>query len=251
MVSSMSNARRAPMLLVAAIVLAAGLIGGCGPSANGTLPVASPVPSASAPASPGPSTPGPMPSASIRPSSSVPGEVVLIDDPDLSLNLPPGWRSMAVDEIRAQVDDQMAVATPSAKASYTEILRQIDAGDVRAGAIGPSGFRPWQGTMVIEVTTAESLEAQIEASMRLQTAFSSPRSTIRTNVTLPAGPAMRIMVVADPPPGQEGLAIPARGIAYFLDLGDGRIFWLTTTGPEASTTFEALIDGALATLMRR
>src|SRR4029079_13150535 len=94
-------------------------------------------------------TPSAAPSTSRTPTLSRATEAVLIADPDLALDLPPGWRSMPVDEIRAQVDQQMTVATPSAKLSYTEILRQIEAGDVRGGAIGPSGLAPWQGTMVI------------------------------------------------------------------------------------------------------
>jgi hypothetical protein len=220
------------------------LISGCGTSAGGS-PVLTKSPIAT-------SSVSPSATSSLITSSFAPVAIVTLDDPDLTLRLPPAWQRLSIADLRGRIEQSAVGSSPAVKAAYEDLLGQIDAGEVRSGAIGPSGFEAWRGTMLIAVTHAESIDAEIKRIRALQVAFGNPpTSTQRTTVTLPIGEAVGTMDTADPAPGTEGRAVAARGVAYYIDLGDGRIFWMTATGPQDSPTFEAMIDASMATLSRR
>jgi hypothetical protein len=246
-------------------VVIAGLVAGCG-STGGPPPAASPDstvtasipdrsdPPASLAPSPAPPSPTPGPSVILLPlggGSPGPAATVTIDDPDLTLLLPPAWLPLSVSAVRAEVEHVMAVATPAMRASYAGLIGMIDAGEIRGGGIGPSGFEPWQGTIVYAVSPAASIDAEIARVESLQLADGKPTTRERSDVRLAVGHAVRIEVTVDPPKGAAAGSVAARGIEYFVDLGHGRIFWLTATGPAASATFADLIDGTLASLARR
>jgi len=208
--------------------------------------------SASVPASLGTRSIDPI--SSMGPSASRDDRVaVAIEGTDLTLRLPTGWAAVPVSTLRtvAEAYAKASSVPEQGRRAYTEVIDRIDAGQVRLYAIGPSGFGPWQSTMIGEVIDGASLESQIEVVRVRQASVASPTSTERSEVDLPIGHAVRVMKTADPPVGVGPGAVPARSIDYFVALDDGRILWLNSTGPVASTTFEAMIDEAIATLRRR
>ena len=143
----------------------------------------------------------------------------------------------------------VSAAPAEAKVATEELLRQLASGEVRAAAVGPSGFAPWQATIVVEVTPAASLDALIEKNVRNQNPTASPLTNERSVVDLPIGAATRLEITAAPPKSVVG--VPARGISYYVDLTDGRVLWFAATGPADSRTFAAIIDATAASLTRR
>jgi hypothetical protein len=86
----------------------------------------------------------------------------------------------------------------------------------------------------------------------LQFALVEPGTRERSDVRLTIGRDVRIERTADPQPGAgSGSVAAARGVDYFVDLGQGRIFWLTSTGPADSPTFADLIEETMSSLVRR
>jgi hypothetical protein len=53
------------------------------------------------------------------------------------------------------------------------------------------------------------------------------------------------------PKGFDQSAIPSHGVAYAVDLGDGRTLVIDASGPEAATSFADLIDMMVSTLRPR
>jgi hypothetical protein len=190
----------------------------------------------------------PVASALVGP-SPVAVAVVDVVDPDLELRLPPGWVALTAEELRAQIELARANAPEGFADLDDELLREIADGELRAGASGSSGSEPWQATLLVEVTPADSVEAQIDRNARAQPPSIKPKATLRTVVATPLGDGVRVMVTADPPAGAIG-AVAARSITFYVDLGDGRILWINATAPEASTTFEALMDQLIAGVRR-
>ena len=252
--------RRRSGIVVAIAGLAAGCVsaGGPPPASSPGAAAAVPSPTRSAPpASPAPSlTASPTPEASLillrlGSTSPRPAAVATIDDPDLTLRLPPGWQLLPVSAVRRELEHEMSVAAPAARAAYTGVIGLVEAGEIRGGGIGPSGFGGWQGTILYAVSPAASIDAEIALVEPLQVAVVEPTTRDRTDVRLAVGRAVRIETTADPQPGASSGSVAARGVEYFADLGHGRIFWLTATGPADSPTFAALIDEAMASLTRR
>ena len=172
----------------------------------------------------------------------------MIDGTDLAIQLPPAWRATPVAALRSHAEQASAAATGAIKDAYEQLIRDIDANAVRLYAFGPTGVDPWQGTLVIQVTDAASIEDQIDRVMKLETAFAKPTTSVRTDVKLSVGSGVRLEQTAEPPGGQ---GVPARGINYVVELEDGRIMWISSTAPEASTTFAGMIDWAVTTMSRR
>jgi hypothetical protein len=255
-----AGVRRRFGIVVAIAGLAAGCVsaGGPPPASSPGSAAAMPIPTHSAPpASLAPSlaaskTPGP--SVILLPlggASAGPAAIVTIAEPDLTFSLPPGWLLLPVSAVRGELEQAMVRSAPAARAGYAGMVAVVDAGEVRGGGIGPSGFGPWQGTIVYAVSPAASIDAEITLFEELQFALVEPTTRERTDVRLAIGPAVRIEATVEPPPGSVSGSVTARGVAYFVDLGHGRIFWLTATGPADSPTFAALIDDAMTGLTRR
>jgi hypothetical protein len=171
-----------------------------------------------------------------------------MDDPNLSMRLPAGWRALPITMLRSRAEQASAATTGAIREAYQQLILRVDANQVRVFASGPSGFDPWQGTLVIEVTDAPSVDEQIARVLKIETAFAEATTSERTAVTLAIGAGVRLEQTADPPGGQ---GVAARGINYVVQLDDGRIIWINSTGPAASKTFEDMIDGAVATISPR
>jgi hypothetical protein len=255
-----AGVRRRFGIVVAIAGLAAGCVsaGGPPPASSPGSAAAMPIPTHSAPpASLGPSlaaSKAPGPSVILLPLGSAspgPAAVATIDDPGLSLRLPPGWQPLPISAIRGELEQAKAVAAPAARAAYAGVIGLVDAGEIRGGGIGPSGFGGWQGTILYAVSPAASIDAEIALVEPLQVAVVEPTTRERTDVRLAVGRAVRIETTADPQPAASSGSVAARGVEYFVDLGHGRIFWLTATGPADSPTFAALIDDAMTGLTRR
>jgi hypothetical protein len=227
------------------------LVGGCastrsgssaGPATASTVPfflATSERPGASVSAS---STP--IPTSSPRPFTE-------ISNPDLSIELPNDWHAVSLDRLRERAVQGSSSTIADVRNANEQLIQDIDAGVVRLFAFGPSGAPPWQGTIIILVPTASSIEDVMARIAKLQAAFTKPTSSERSDVTLPIGKGVRLTQTADPPPGSDGQAVAARGIDYVIKLDDGRILWINSTAPEASTTFQGMIDWAVMKTLRR
>jgi hypothetical protein len=180
-----------------------------------------------------------------------PDIIATIADPSLTLHLPPGWRTTPIGLVRDQVVQLSTSADPVTSELYTRFLADIDADAVRLFASGPSGLNPWQGTLIVEVTKAETVDAQIDAIKATALLVAPPTSSERTSIDLSIGPAERLSQTAEPRASAQGLAVAAHGIDYVVPLQDGRMLWINTTGPAASLTFTDMVDTAVATLARR
>jgi hypothetical protein len=174
--------------------------------------------------------------------------VAKMEDPDLSINLPPQWRTQPIPELRSGIERQAAASSGVLHDIYLQLLADIDAGDVRLFASGPAGFKNWQANLFIEVTDAPSVEAQIAAIKARWEKVARPTSSDQRTVTLRMGSMERLSQTADPPVGVTGPTLGSRTIDYVTELDDGRVLWVTSTGPEASAMFPDLIDIAVATL---
>jgi hypothetical protein len=176
--------------------------------------------------------------------------VARIEDPDLSINLPPQWRTQPISELRSGIEQQAAASSGVLHDIYLRLLADIDAGAMRLFAFGPSGFENWPASLLIEVTDAPSVEAQIAAIKARWAKVGKPTSSDRRTVTLRMGSMERLSQTAGPPVGATGPTSASRTIDYVTQLDDGRILWVTSSGPEASAIFPDLIDIAVVTLGR-
>jgi hypothetical protein len=232
------------------IVAVAALIAGCGISVGGPSNASSDAPSALPIAAQSASVSvAASPSIAHSPTPTAAKDAVTtINDPDLSLRLPAGWRSLPLAMARSQAEQVSAVMTGAIKEAYEQLIVQIDANEVRLFAAGPTGVDPWQGTLVVEVTDVRSAEEQIARILKLQTAIAKATTSERSTVKLVIGSGVRLEQTAEAPSDQ---GVAARAINYVVELDDGRIMWINSTGPAASKTFAALIDGAVATISSR
>jgi hypothetical protein len=227
------------------------VVAGCGSPVTGS-PAAATSPAASGSARPSvvPAGAASQPAGS-SPVASPTDNVITFQDPNLVQQLPAGWRFLAVLSLRGQLETSAAAAPAAARTAYQDLLRQIDAGEIRGGGAGPAGLGAWQGTTLVAVATAASIDAEIAANESLQAAFAKPSTRTQTTVTLSIGQAVRVMTTAEPPGGTASGAVAARAISYYVDLGGGRILWEVWTGPEASAAFQKMADDSMATVTAR
>ena len=233
--------------LVLAILLAFGIAAcqgsGALPSASGgTASSLTTTPAASAPEA----SAGTSAAATGTPST---GTRVVITNPNLAVTLPETWSEYPIATYRAQIVAILDVAPPAVKAGYTLHLKDIDSGAVRMAAVGPTGLDPVTGSMILQIDDGDaSLEAAAARIRRITSTVDQPTTVEERPVTLPIGDAIRRVETHAVPPGTSIAAIPSRTVEYIAHLADGRTLWILASGPEASKTFEALIDASVATI---
>jgi hypothetical protein len=206
-------------------------------------PIGSPPPFATATAA---ATPGPTGS------SAYPVEQASIYDPDLTLNLPVRWTTMSMDTYRSLIVTIREIAPAKMKALYTDQLKVVDSGAVRLVASGPSGFKPWTATILIEVDEGDrSLEAAVARVKKLVAASSPLTNLEQRHITFSFGECERLVMTQAFPPDAPAGSIPARAIVYVIRLVDGRTLLVEASGPEAAQGFDSLIDASVMTLAER
>jgi hypothetical protein len=103
--------------------------------------------------------------------------------------------------------------------------------------------------MVLQIDAGDaSLEAAAARIGLLTSKVDQPTTVEERPVMLPIGNAIRRVATHAVPPGTSIAAIPSRTVEYIALLADGRTLWIVASGPEASPTFEALIDASVATI---
>ena len=134
------------------------------------------------------------------------------------------------------------------KAGVTDHLAAIDSGAVRLVAMGPSGFEPWTGSLILEVDRGDpSLEFALARVKSLLSA-SGPPTFEQRHITLSLGEGERIASTRALPPDAPAGSIPARAIVYVIRLADGRTLLVEASGPEAAQGFESMIDASVMTI---
>ena len=243
-VPGVTAARVARASLVATLVV---VIAACG-SAAVTGPTSSPFAASPSPLVPSSSAPiiGPSPPAaeSAAPSAD---QLATIDDPDLTFELPTGWRVVPLPAFLKQEQQASALATGPIKQLSDQIVAEIQSNALRLVAMGPSGLPPWTGSILLEVTDAATVEDQVTRIQTRASIFGAPLTTERSEVATPLGQAVRLSILSPPlPPPAKSAA--ARSLNWVIRLEDGRVLWFNAAGPQASQTFEAMIEAAVATL---
>lgn len=194
-----------------------------------------------------------LPSSSPEPTTStdpVAGPATF-EDPAMALTLARDWRAIAESTVRLQLEQASSMMTGPYKALVDQKLADLDAGSLRLFVVGPSGFDPWQGTMSIEVFDGGSADTRIGALEARAKTLGVVTNVNRGNVTLLIGSATRLSMTVGVPKGFDQSAIPSHGVAYAVDLGDGRTLVIDASGPEAATSFADLIDMMVSTLRPR
>jgi hypothetical protein len=224
-------------------IVAALMVIGCGPAANApsVTPLATQANQHTNPPSPAPDHTASTPA----PSTDV---FATLDDPKLTIHLPPGWRTIPIPALRDVAVQQSAAASGPIKDLYTQVLADIDSGAVRLVADGPSGVDPWRATMIVQVTDAASVDAQMAVLKTRAGTFGKVTSSEQAPVSLSIGTGERREGTSKPPAGLTGQSTAARAIDFVVKLDDGRILWINSTAPEASTTFVDAIDLAVGTI---
>jgi hypothetical protein len=229
------------------VLLGASLLAGCGTVAGSGS--ASPAATSLSMAGSGPSTALGGPSIAAPAGSGATAVALQLSDPDLAMRLPDGWIVESAGDLRKQAERAGAGAPKDVAAAYEQLVRLIDDGEVRGGGAGPSGLAPWTAVLIVGVAKADSLDALVDRVIAFESAGLRRTSKVRSMLATPLGDAVRVEVTAEVPSGTLG--VPARGLTYFVELGDGRAVWINATGPQASTTLGATIDGIVGTLARR
>jgi hypothetical protein len=172
--------------------------------------------------------------------SNAPGERLVTTDPNLSLQLPPGWRSIAVTDTRKLVVQMMAVMTdPALKRAFEWQLAELDSGVVRLAGRGISTPSCASASILLEIRPrAASVDDAVEAwQAHLAEAGLPPVTEASEPVDLSIGHAVRRTLTTNPPGG-----IPSRSIEYVVLLGDGRVAILIGVAPAIDAGFPALVD---------
>jgi hypothetical protein len=194
-----------------------------------------------------------VPSPSAVGASTSPGAAsqIAIDDPDLTMTLPVGWAAYPVSTYRFLIESVATTSSPEIKALLAAHLKAIDDGAIRVAAGGPAGSSA-NGSLIIQVDAGDrSLEAAVARLGQFGKIFTNASSVEERPVTLAIGNAVRRVETHPVAPDSGAGAVPARTIEYIARLEDGRTLWILATGPEAVTTFEALIDASVMTIHRR
>jgi hypothetical protein len=163
-------------------------------------------------------------------------------DPNLSLQLPPGWRSVPVAAYRRLVVELMPnLHDPGLKRAFEAQLRDIDSGAIRAtgaGTSSPSCYTASLGLMI--QPEANNVDEAIAAWKAHLAESGLPYTEVASEpVTLPIGAAVRLTIMVDVSEG-----IPSRTVSYVVLLPDHRVAVLGGTAPASDSDFPALVDAA-------
>jgi hypothetical protein len=187
-------------------------------------------------------------SASPSPSSAAGS----IDDPDLVLALPQGWRNVPIATYRFLVATGAEGASAPIRAASLLHLADIDAGRVRLAALGPLGMPQQAATMFVQTDTGDSsLAAAASRIKRLLRTIGPPDTEDEGLVRLPIGDAIRIVTTQGSGPNAPAGTVPSRAIQYVIRLPDGWTFWIDAVAPAAYESFVAHVDASMATLRAR
>jgi hypothetical protein len=169
----------------------------------------------------------------------------------MALTLAQEWRAIPESTVRSQLEQVSSTMTGPNKALVDQKLADLDGGSLRLFVVGPSGFDPWQGTMSIEMFDGGSAATRIDTLDSRSKALGVVTNVDRRTVNLLIGSAIRLSMTVGVPEDLEQSAIPAHGIAYAVDLDDGRTLVIDASGPEAATSFPDLIDMMVSTIRPR
>ena len=193
---------------------------------------------------------GPAPIGSSSPSAvvsdAVPTGWVRIDlgDPHIVLSFPPGWTSIPVQSMRAQLSKSLETATGDVAVNYRWAVEQIDGGRLRLIIAGPSSIAGVTTSMSVLVDARDpSLEAAVDRQIADTISHSGGELVGRVDRLLAIGPATRLTWKQAP----TGGAVPSQTFDYVVRLSDGRTVTLNATSVAQDSGFEAYIDRIVGT----
>ena len=168
-----------------------------------------------------------------------------VADPRLELDVPASWHPLPLDAFRQQLEDALPKMSSDGARVWKYQIDLIDAGQLRAVFAGPSPAST--ATASIEVIVLPGSESLTEAVSREQEIVAAMigGQRLQTDVTLPIGSAIRVLVTTDPEGG-----IPSQGIQYFVKLGDTTTLMLIGTAPAADIAFGDVMAHVAQSLSR-
>ncbi len=259
-------ARRLAVPLLAGLLVVSGCAGpprpigsgipasspGSGASQAATRPNATPGPIGSGAADGAPATPIPWPGLAISGTSAgdaIQGTLVTLDDPSVSMRMPPDWQAHTTAEVRAYVLSVLNLVPADYRTYYDQFLARIDAGDFRFFMNGPSGVDGVTATITVEVGPPH--DGQPDAVTELVTEsqeLGTPRNIEHLTWATALGSGTLATGVLDPP--ADIPSVTTRTVLLVVPLPDGRMWTLRGTGPESSTTFVGTVGTVIRSIAR-
>jgi hypothetical protein len=183
---------------------------------------------------------------SAKPLAPLDGMKVYVQDPDVEITLPEGWRYVSVDEMRTAVESQPAseLSTPESRSNFEE---KLASGRLRMGA---EGLTPL-GVQVGFRVTVEEIESISEATTALadEIELSSDVDTVqRGTIDSPLGDATWLRFAMQLP-DEPGYA-PSNVMAYLIPVDGGRMLIIDSVGRQDDSTHRNVMDQIVGTVRR-
>jgi hypothetical protein len=254
-----SDAQRAGPAFVAIVVLALAMAGcqGEGGSSPSLAAASHDAATASAPPtanhwSEATGVPTTSPGASSGATASASSAAASMDDPDITLALPEGWREVPIATYRFLVATAAEGAPVSVRPTLLAHVADIDAGRVRLAALGPPGMPQQAASVTFQVDSGDaSLAAAMSRIERLALAIAPSDTEDRRAVSLPIGDAIRIVTTHNSESIAPAGTWPSRAVQYVIRLHDGRTLWIDAVAPVEYEAMVAHVDASVATLRAR
>jgi hypothetical protein len=124
-------------------------------------------------------------------------------------------------------------------------LKVIDDGRMDSVAAGPAGVPNTTASILLFVDTGDAdLDAGVKRLLAEEADQVASRKIVeQAAVSLPIGPAVRILATATPSGG-----FPSMSVEYIVRLNDGRTLWMDATSLQTDTGFADFISRIAATL---
>jgi hypothetical protein len=168
--------------------------------------------------------------------------MLVTTDPKLSVQLPPGWRSIPVATFRRLVVDLMgSLHDPALKRVFESELRDFDSGAIRATGAGTSSPSCYTASLAVMIQPeARNIDEALAAWKSHLADSGLPYVQVASDpVNLAIGEGVRLTIMVDVAEG-----IPSRTIYYVVLLPDHRVAVFGGTAPASDPDFPALVDAA-------
>lgn len=199
-----------------------------------------------------PGTPSPTAqSASTEPSASATGAGAWIKqtvaEPPLQLEVPAGYQALPAAALEAQFKQQLPKLTGDVAAAFQYEIDLIDSGQLRSIFGGPSAVQPFIATIqFIVLTNADDLAAAVTRQRQIEgRVLGATQKRAETNVVLPIGQAVRVLIETEPSGGS-----PSQDIDYIVRLDATTTLIMTGTAPQSDKAFALVMFHAAQSLAR-
>jgi hypothetical protein len=173
------------------------------------------------------------------------GFEISVQDPDMHLLLPVGWRDWTVNDMRAELDRAEAGDMPAETSA--QIRAHFDAGRMRAGALGDTdaGVQTRFTIMVIDdlATLDDGVTWAVEYAELVEDVASQKVEPMDLAIDVEI---VRVYLLSGP--DLEPPLVPSQSIYYVIRLDDGRTVVLGSRSIESDESFRSMMERIISTL---